>query len=252
MPPCTDPMNSIPPIPTTADASITAPLPFEFPSFVPRAPWWGADLQTVRSVLLRQSYGLEDFPEKSLRFRMPDGTGDVLHGILNRPAEPGDLPLVVLVHGLTGCAESHYMRASAAILLRRGLYRDAPQPARCRAVASLLRRAVPCRPDRGSPGRAGATAAGADPVGNRAGRLLAGRQSGPEAAGGGSARRRDRGSGHIGAHRSGGNQPADDEPPQLPVSPPRRRPDEGGSPGDADPRPLPADRAECAKLLRVR
>jgi len=114
-------MNSIPPIPTTADASGTAPPPFEFPSFVPRAPWWGADLKTVRSVLLRQSYGLEDFPEKRLRFRMPDGTGDVLHGILNQPVEPGDLPLVVLVHGLTGCAESHYMRATAAILLRRGL-----------------------------------------------------------------------------------------------------------------------------------
>src|SRR3954454_5931637 len=121
MRPCTGPMNSIPPIPTTADASGTAPPPFEFPSFVSRAPWWGADLQTVRSVLLRQSYGLEDFPEKSLRFRMPDSTGDVLHGILNQPAEAGNLPLVMLVHGLTGCAESHYMRASAAILLRRGL-----------------------------------------------------------------------------------------------------------------------------------
>src|SRR3954471_12651893 len=108
-------MNSMPPIPTTADTSQPAPLPSEFPSFVPRAPWWGADLQTVRSVLLRQSYGLENFPEKSLRFRMPDGTGDVLPGILTGPAEPGSLPLVVLVHGLTGCAESHYMRASAAI-----------------------------------------------------------------------------------------------------------------------------------------
>jgi uncharacterized protein len=114
-------MNSIPPIPTTGDASVTGPLPFEFPSFVPRAPWWGADLQTVRSVLLRQNYGLEDYEEKRLRFRMWDRTGDVVHGILNQPAEPGDLPLAVLVHGLAGCAESHYMRASAAILLRRGL-----------------------------------------------------------------------------------------------------------------------------------
>jgi hypothetical protein len=70
---------------------------------------------------LRQNFRLEDYPEKRLRFRMWDNTGDVLHGILNQPAEPGDFPLVVLVHGLTGCAESHYMRASAAILLRRGL-----------------------------------------------------------------------------------------------------------------------------------
>jgi predicted alpha/beta-fold hydrolase len=113
-------MNSMPPILTTAEAAPPPPLPFDFPSFVPRAPWWGADLQTVRSVLLRQTFPLEDFPEKRLRFRMPDLSGDVLHGILNRPAEPRDLPLIVLVHGLTGCAESHYMRASAAILLRRG------------------------------------------------------------------------------------------------------------------------------------
>jgi hypothetical protein len=110
----------MPPILTTAEAAPPPPLPFDFPSFVPRAPWWGADLQTVRSVLLRQTFPLEDFPEKRLRFRMPDLSGDVLHGILNRPAEPRGLPLIVLVHGLTGCAESHYMRASAAILLRRG------------------------------------------------------------------------------------------------------------------------------------
>jgi len=114
-------MNSIPPILTTGNASVTGSPPFKFPSFIPRAPWWGADLQTVRSVLLRQNFRLEDYPEKRLRFRMPDSTADVLHGILNQPAEPGDLPLAVLVHGLTGCAESHYMRASAAILLRRGL-----------------------------------------------------------------------------------------------------------------------------------
>ena len=81
----------------------------------------GADLQTVRSVLLRQTFPLEGFPEKRLRFRMPDRSGDVLHGILNRQTEPACRPLAVLVHGLTGCAESHYMRASAAILLRRGL-----------------------------------------------------------------------------------------------------------------------------------
>ena len=98
-------MNSIPPNLTTAKIPVSGPLPFEFPSFVPRAPWWGADLQTVRSVLLRQSYGLEDFTEKRLQFHMPDGTGDVLHGILNQPVESGELPLVVLIHGLTGCAE---------------------------------------------------------------------------------------------------------------------------------------------------
>ncbi|EWY38902.1 alpha/beta hydrolase [Skermanella stibiiresistens SB22] len=128
-------MNSIQPNPTIADpdpdfpdqgidedASAFTPPPFDFPSFAPRAPWWGADLQTVRSVLIRGRYRPEDFPEKRMRFRMLDGTGDVLHATLNWPAEPsGDLPLAVLVHGVTGDTESHYMRASAAVLLRRGL-----------------------------------------------------------------------------------------------------------------------------------
>ena len=144
-------MNSIPPNPTTAEtageaggatepvdlASAVAAAPFDFPSFTPRAPWWGADLQTVRSVLMRQRYRPEDHPQKQMRFRMPDGTGDVLHATLNQPAEPAaDLPLAVLVHGLTGCTESHYMRATAAVLLRRGM----------RVLRVNLRGAGPSRP----------------------------------------------------------------------------------------------------------
>lgn len=71
---------------------------------------------------MRQRYRPEDHPQKLMRFRMPDATGDVLHATLNRPEEPaGNLPLAVLVHGLTGCVESHYMRATAAVLLRRGM-----------------------------------------------------------------------------------------------------------------------------------
>src|SRR3546814_6433177 len=53
---------------------------------------------------------------------MPDGTGDVLVGALNRPPghAGGSRPLVVLVHGLTGSEDSLYMLCSAALLLAHG------------------------------------------------------------------------------------------------------------------------------------
>lgn len=44
---------------------------------------------------------------------MADGTGDILNGELHGPTGPGK-PLVVLIHGLTGCFDSEYIRASAA------------------------------------------------------------------------------------------------------------------------------------------
>lgn len=51
---------------------------------------------------------------------MPDGSGDVLLGALNRPIEPSGKPLVILIHGLTGCETGTYMQASAAALLTAG------------------------------------------------------------------------------------------------------------------------------------
>ncbi len=48
-------------------------------------------------------------------------SGDRAIGSLHRPAarKPGR-PLVALIHGLNGCEDSHYMRATAAYLLRAG------------------------------------------------------------------------------------------------------------------------------------
>ena len=89
--------------------------------FVARPPWWGGDLQTIRNYLRQPAIPLDPYPAERLEFPMPDGSGDVLVATLNRPHPPdGSRPLAVLIHGLTGCETSTYMRASARHLLACG------------------------------------------------------------------------------------------------------------------------------------
>jgi predicted alpha/beta-fold hydrolase len=90
------------------------------PPFVPRWPWIGGDLQTVRNWLVRPKPPLDSWPAERLDFAMDDGTGDTLYGVLQRPAEDRRFPLVLQVHGLTGSGESSYMRVTAWHLLRAG------------------------------------------------------------------------------------------------------------------------------------
>lgn len=93
----------------------------ELPPFRPRFPWWGPDLQTL-SVLL-QSSASDMAPHTSERvcFPMADRTGDILLGMLDRPQEPrAGVPLVILIHGLTGCEDSVYILSAARHLLDLG------------------------------------------------------------------------------------------------------------------------------------
>jgi len=59
-----------------------------------------------------------------LKFPMRDGSGDVLSGWFERPdlldGPVDDAPLIVLIHGLSGCEESTYLVSSAAFWLERG------------------------------------------------------------------------------------------------------------------------------------
>ncbi len=90
----------------------------DFPEFSPRPPWWGGDLQTIRNALfVPRRFGDRD---ATMRFPMADGTGDALLARLQHPRAPSDRPLALLVHGLTGCEDSAYMRASARCFLGRG------------------------------------------------------------------------------------------------------------------------------------
>jgi hypothetical protein len=101
----------------------TAPprLAFAPPPFRPRLPWLGGDLQTLRNFLTRRWPDLGGYATEQITFPLGDGSGDVLIGTLNRPDRtvPGR-PLVMLIHGLSGCADSSYMLYSAAHLLSLG------------------------------------------------------------------------------------------------------------------------------------
>jgi hypothetical protein len=90
----------------------------ELPPFRPRFPWWGPDLQTL-SVLLRTSASdLSPHTSERTCFPMADRTGDILLGMIDRPAEPlKGTPLVILIHGLTGDENSPYILSAARHLL---------------------------------------------------------------------------------------------------------------------------------------
>jgi predicted alpha/beta-fold hydrolase len=105
------------------------------PPFVPRWPWIGADLQTLRNALAPPQLDLSGYRSERLMLPLGDDTGDTLSGLLQHPAGPPG-PLVVLIHGLSGSEDSAYMLASAAALLRGGY----------RVLRLNLRGAGPSRP----------------------------------------------------------------------------------------------------------
>lgn len=103
------------------DTPRLTPAALGFPPFLPRAPWWGGDLQTLRNFLVRRRARLADYAGLRLVLPLGDGSGDRLAVALNLPAPQAVAkPLAVLVHGLTGGEDSLYMRRSAAYLLGLG------------------------------------------------------------------------------------------------------------------------------------
>ena len=53
---------------------------------------------------------------------MPDGTGACLSGMLEQPVKPlPDAPLLVIIHGLTGCEDSYLVRDGARHFVAAGL-----------------------------------------------------------------------------------------------------------------------------------
>jgi predicted alpha/beta-fold hydrolase len=95
------------------EPAMVPPLP-EFPAFRPRFPWWGRDAQTLRNFLGGPRAEARDRTGERIVFEMADGTGDRLTGLLSGPdtLDPSR-PLILLIHGLSGCEESPYILASA-------------------------------------------------------------------------------------------------------------------------------------------
>ena len=89
----------------------------EFPLFRPRLPWLSGDMQTLRNFVRRPFHDLSAWPETGIELPLGDGTGDVLLGRLHSAPHGARRPLVMLIHGLAGCADSFYIRAAARHLL---------------------------------------------------------------------------------------------------------------------------------------
>lgn len=92
------------------------------PGFRERAPWVGGDLQSLRNFLRPPAIDLKPYTSERIILPLDDRSGDRTSAMLHRPrAEAvGRRPVVILIHGLTGCEDSIYMRASTAHLLRAG------------------------------------------------------------------------------------------------------------------------------------
>lgn len=102
---------------------MSPPMPAEIgvQPFRQRFPWIGGDLQTLRDFFVRPEETVPAAASDVVHFAMPDGTGDRLVGLLDMPADPvAGRPLAVLIHGLTGSAESTYVRRSARAFLQAG------------------------------------------------------------------------------------------------------------------------------------
>lgn len=91
----------------------------ESSDFVPRFPWLGPDLQTLRNFIVRPRPDFSRWPGRRVELPLDDGSGDRLLGVLHDGQEAAK-PLVVLVHGLTGCQDSFYVLRSALQFLEQG------------------------------------------------------------------------------------------------------------------------------------
>ena len=90
------------------------------PSFHPRFPWFGPDLQTSRNTIRFTPPDLTPFAAQQLLLPLRDGSGDRLWATLNMPSGESKKPVVVLIHGLTGSETSRNILVSAAYHLSRG------------------------------------------------------------------------------------------------------------------------------------
>jgi predicted alpha/beta-fold hydrolase len=95
-------------------------ISFKPPEFRPRAPWFGGDLQTLRNTIRGRSLSLDLWPSRELLIPFDDGSGDHMSAELHKAINGGTKPTIVLVHGLTGSADSVFVVNSAHHFLSQG------------------------------------------------------------------------------------------------------------------------------------
>ena len=100
----------------------TEAIALQLPRFQERTPWLGGDLQSVRNFLRRPAINLERHESQRIALPLDGRSGDRTSAVLHSPRMATALrrPVVVLIHGLTGCENSIYMLASTAHLLQAG------------------------------------------------------------------------------------------------------------------------------------
>lgn len=93
--------------------------------FTTAMPWVTGHLQTIRDRVVNPGYDRGSAgTEGTLMVDLRDGTGDRLVLTVASPkaasGQPGGRPVVLLVHGLGGTVDSHYIRAAALGMLQAG------------------------------------------------------------------------------------------------------------------------------------
>ena len=93
----------------------------KFPDFKPRFPWISADLQTIRNFLIDPNPIITAVTREEKIFKTHDGTQDQVTAIIHWPilGDP-QRPLIILIHGMAGSADSIYMKMAANFFLGQG------------------------------------------------------------------------------------------------------------------------------------
>ncbi len=97
----------------TTGYTVYGHAPVEFPPFRALFPWVGGDLQTIRNTVTSADDSQPTPASERIQLPMNDGSGDSLLGLLSNTRSETTLPLLVLMHGLTGSESSRNITASA-------------------------------------------------------------------------------------------------------------------------------------------
>lgn len=106
------------PSPTQSFQQFGRPIPsVAIPELITALKWRGADLQTMRNVILGPALSLDDNYER-VSFDLPHG--ESLQAALHKPDVSHDLPLIIIIHGLAGDETSPNVISAAAHFLALG------------------------------------------------------------------------------------------------------------------------------------